>query len=72
MKVILRKITVQYKGSIKDGDFRAFLEYIDTEDCFLWGIRGYGTTPEAAAKDALTKYIEDFEYYTEDGPFEIK
>ena len=33
----------------------------------IYDIRGYGTTPGAAADDAYSKYCEDRELYTDSG-----
>ena len=57
-------ITVQCKDL---DDWRAFLSWIDTERNMIYDIRGYGTTPGAAADDAYSKYCEDRELYTDSG-----
>lgn len=46
-------ITIQCKGS---NDFRAFLDWADSETATRYQLRGYGSTPGAAADDAWTRY----------------
>jgi hypothetical protein len=58
------KITVQEKG--RGEDYRAFLDWADSETMTVYQIRGYGSTPGQAADDAYAKYDEDRERYTED------
>jgi hypothetical protein len=58
------KITVQEKG--KGDDYRAFLDWADSETMTVYQIRGYGDTPGKAADDAYAKYEEDREFYAED------
>lgn len=58
-----QKITVQEKGV---GDYRAFLDWADSDKMMVFQIRGYGLTPGQAADDAYAKYREDREGYTED------
>ena len=54
-------ITIQNKGG---DDFRAFLEWTDSETMCIYEIRGYGDTPGKAADDAYARYMEDPEYYS--------
>jgi hypothetical protein len=49
-------ITIQNKGG---DDFRAFLEWTDSETMSLYEIRGYDDTPGKAADDAYARYTED-------------
>ena len=58
------KITVQEKG--KGEDYRAFLDWADSETMMAYMIRGYGSTPGKAADDAYAKYKTAREFYTED------
>jgi hypothetical protein len=61
-------ITVQCKGG---DDFRAFLDWADSDTMTAYQLRGYGDTPGKAADDAWTKYNEDRDSYTE-GSWEWK
>jgi hypothetical protein len=54
-------ITIQNKSG---DDFRAFLEWANSETMSLYEIRGYGDTPGKAADDAYARYMEDREYYS--------
>ncbi len=58
------KITIQEKS--KDEDYRAFLDWADSETMMVYQIRGYGDTPGKAADDAYAKYEKDREFYVED------
>jgi hypothetical protein len=58
------KITVQEKG--KGDDYRAFLDWADSDTMTVYQIRGYGDTPGKAADNAYAKYEEDREFYAED------
>lgn len=58
------KITIQEKS--KDEDYRAFLDWADSESMMVYQIRGYGDTPGKAADNAYAKYEEDREFYVED------
>ena len=58
------KITIQEKS--KGEDYRAFLDWADSETMMVYQIRGYGDTPGKAADDAYAKYEEDREFYVED------
>jgi hypothetical protein len=55
-------ITIQEKG-IGD-DYRAFLDWMDSETRTVYQIRGYGDTPGKAADDAYARFEEDKEFYT--------
>lgn len=57
------KITIQEK--CKD-DYRAFLEWADSDTMMCYEIRGYGDTPGKAADDAYARFIEDRDWYSED------
>lgn len=57
-------ITIQCK--CKDTDWRAFLDWADSETMTRHQLRGYGTDPGAAAADAWRKYNEDRDFYCED------
>lgn len=52
------QIIVQEKMAEGSGDWRAFCIAKDSEGN-EWELRGYGTTPEGATKDAYSKYKED-------------
>ena len=54
-------ITIQEKGI---GDYRAFLDWMDSETRTVYQIRGYGDTPGKAADDAYARFEEDKEFYT--------
>lgn len=58
-------ITIQCK-SLTDNDWRAFLDWADSETMTRCQLRGYGTDPGAAATDAWRKYNEDRDFYCED------
>ncbi len=58
------KITIQEKGAGED--YRAFLDWADSEENMVYQIRGYGDTPGKAADDAYAKYIEDKDFYIAD------
>ena len=58
-------ITVQEKG--RGEDYRAFLDWADSETMMCYQIRGYGSTPGQAADHAYAKYKEDREGYAEGG-----
>ncbi len=47
------------------GDYRAFLEWGDSETMLRYQIRGYGDTPGKAADDAYAKWLEDPEVHAE-------
>jgi hypothetical protein len=49
-------ITIQCKG--KD-DFRAFLDWADSDTMTQYQLRGYGDTPGKAADNAWSRYQED-------------
>lgn len=55
-------ITIQRKGG---DDFRAFLDWADSETMTQYQLRGYGDTPGRAADDAWAKYERDRDYYIE-------
>jgi hypothetical protein len=61
-------ITVQCKGG---DDFRAFLDWADSDTMTSYQLRGYGDTPGKAADDAWARYNEDRDSYTE-GSWEWK
>ncbi len=46
-------------------DYRAFLEWGDSETMLRYQIRGYGDTPGKAADDAYAKWLEDPEVHAE-------
>lgn len=50
------QITLQAK-SINE-DWRAFLDWADSDTMQVYQLRGYGSTPSEAANDAWTKYNE--------------
>ena len=56
------KITVQSKAS---DDFRAFLDWADSDTMTRYQLRGYGSTPGEAATDAWNKYNDDRDFYVE-------
>jgi hypothetical protein len=52
------QIAIQKKAS---DDFRAFLDWADSDEMMVYQLRGYGSTPGQAADDAYAKYAdEDF------------
>jgi len=55
-------ITINEKGQ---EDYRAFLEWGDSETMLRYQIRGYGGTPGKAADDAYAKWLEDPEVHAE-------
>jgi len=57
------QITIQEKSR---DDYRAFLDWGDSEAQMVYQIRGYGDTPGKAADDAHRKFQEDRELYVED------
>ena len=59
-----QKITIQEKS--KGDDYRAFLDWADSETMMVYQIRGYGSSPGQAADDAYAKYEEDREHYAQD------
>lgn len=58
------KITLQAKDIA--GDWRAFLDWADSETMKAYQLRGYGSTPSSAADDAWTKYNENRNEYVGD------
>ena len=56
-------ITIQSKGA---DDWRAFLDWADSEEMKAYQLRGYGSTPGAAADDAYRRYNEDRDFYIAD------
>ena len=52
-------ITIQSKS---DDDWRAFLDWADSDIMMRYQIRGYGNTPGAAA-DAWSKFNDDRDFY---------
>lgn len=62
------KIVVQNKGTHQDADWRAFLQWADTETKMVHEMRGYGLTPGSASDDVYARFNDtdvDPEYYTE-------
>lgn len=59
-------ITVYAKSS---NDFRAFLDWADSETMTRYQLRGYGATPGASADDAWQKYNGDRDSYITDQQF---
>ena len=57
------QIVIQSKAS---DDWRAFLQYADSDEMMVYEIRGYGSTPGTAADDAYAKYNDDPESYIAD------
>ena len=57
-------ITLQAKSEKED--WRAFLDWADSNTMTRYQLRGYGTTPGEAADDAWRKYSEDRNSYVED------
>jgi hypothetical protein len=57
------KITIQQKST---DDWRAFLDWADSDTMTVFQLRGYGASPGAAADDAWCRYSEDRDYYIED------
>lgn len=57
------QIAIQKKA---ENDWRAFLNWSDSEAMIQYQLRGYGSTPGEAADDAYAKYNEDRDYYVED------
>jgi hypothetical protein len=57
------QIAIQKKS---ENDWRAFLNWSDSETMMQYQLRGYGSTPGEAADDAYAKYNEDRDYYVED------
>ncbi len=57
------QITIQKKAH---NDWRAFLNWSDSEMMMQYQLRGYGSTPGEAADDAYAKYTEDRDYYVDD------
>jgi hypothetical protein len=64
------QIVIQSKGIIAKGspqeDFRAFLQFADSETMKVYELRGYGDTAGGAADDAWRRYKEDPLFYIED------
>lgn len=59
-------ITVTQKGADVDKDWRAFLNWGDSETKTCYQLRGYGQTPGEAADDAWRRYKEDRDFYADD------
>ena len=55
-------ITIQCKSV---GDWRAFLDWADSDIMMRYQIRGYGITPGTAADDAWAKFNDDREFFTD-------
>jgi hypothetical protein len=55
-----QKITIQQKSP---GDWRAFLDWADSDTMTVFQLRGYGATPGEAADDAWRRYGEDRDEY---------
>lgn len=58
-------ITVQQKGADVDKDWRAFLDWADSETMTRYQLRGYGETPGEAADDAWQKYKTDRDFFVD-------
>jgi hypothetical protein len=58
--ILFLNITIQCKGG---DDFRAFLDWADTDTVTRYQLRGYGDTPGKAADDAWTRYRGDRNSY---------
>ena len=56
-------ITIQSKST---DDFRAFLDWADSDTMTRYQLRGYGSTPGEAATDAWNKYNGDRDSYISD------
>jgi hypothetical protein len=56
-------ITLQAKDPACD--WRAFLDWADTDNMTVYQLRGYGTDPGAAAADAWNKFNGDRNAYIE-------
>lgn len=57
------QITLQAKDPACD--WRAFLDWADSETMKRYQLRGYGATPGEAAEDAWCKYNEDRDHYVD-------
>lgn len=58
------KITLQAKSTTED--WRAFLDWADSDTMTVYQLRGYGSTPGQAAEDAWASYNEDRDAYITD------
>lgn len=56
-------ITLQQKSK---NDWRAFLDWADSDTMSRYQLRGYGSTPGEAADDAYAKYNGNRDAYVED------
>ena len=59
------QIIVRAKSEL-DNDWRAFLQFADTDAMMVHEIRGYGRTHCEALTDAWNKFSDDAELYSED------
>lgn len=59
-------ITITQKGADVDKDWRAFLDWVDSETMTRYQLRGYGETPGEAADDAWQRYNTDRDFFADD------
>ena len=57
-------ITLQAKDP--NCDWRAFLDWADSDTMTVYQLRGYGSTPGEAADNAWSKYNDNRDDYIED------